>query len=81
MGSEMCIRDSGKGTRLVKLFRENIGEAQILKELEPLIENYAKDREDGEGFGDYLVRTNVVPAVYDGRDYHKNPAGYLSSGI
>jgi len=77
----LYLGGDGKGTRLVKLFRENIGEAQILKELEPLIENYAKDREDGEGFGDYLVRTNVVPAVYDGRDYHKNPAGYLSSGI
>ena len=71
----------GKGTRLNKLYRENIGEEQILAELEPLIEQYAKERNEGEGFGDYLVRTDVVPAVYDGRDFHKNPEGFISSGI
>jgi hypothetical protein len=27
------------------------------------------------------VRTDVVPAVYDGRDFHKNPEGFISSGI
>jgi sulfite reductase (NADPH) hemoprotein beta-component len=77
----LMLGGDGKGTRLNKIYRENIGEEQILAELEPLIENYAKERNKGEGFGDYLVRTDVVPAVYDGRDFHKNPVGFLSSGI
>ncbi|HEY5653124.1 MAG TPA: assimilatory sulfite reductase (NADPH) hemoprotein subunit, partial [Pontiella sp.] len=66
----LYLGGDGKGTRLVKLYRENIGEEQILAELEPLIEQYAKNRNKGEGFGDYLVRTEVVPAVYDGREFH-----------
>jgi sulfite reductase (NADPH) hemoprotein beta-component len=77
----LYLGGDGKGTRLVKLYRENIDEEQILEELEPLIASYAKEREEGEGFGDYLVRTSVVPAIYDGRNFHKNPEGYLSSGI
>ncbi len=77
----LYLGGDGKGTRLVKLYRENIGEEQILETLEPLLAAYAKEREPGEGFGDYLVRTRVVPAIYDGRDFHKNPEGYLCSGI
>ena len=77
----LYLGGDGKGTRLVKLYKENIGEDEILETLEPLIENYSKDRNEGEGFGDYLVRSEVVPAIYDGRDFHKNPEGFLSSGI
>jgi sulfite reductase (NADPH) hemoprotein beta-component len=66
----LYLGGDGKGTRLVKLYRENIGEDQILEELEPLIKSYSKERNNGEGFGDYLVRTEVVPAVYDGRDFN-----------
>ena len=77
----LYLGGDGKGTRLVKLFKENIGEEEILETLEPLIESYSKDRKKGEGFGDWLVRTEVVPAVYDGRDFHKNPEGFISSGI
>ena len=77
----LMLGGDGKGTRLNKIYRENIGEEEILATLDPLIEKYATEREEGEGFGDYLVRTNVVPAIHDGRDFHKNPEGFLSSGI
>ena len=66
----LYLGGDGRGTRLVKLYRENIGEEELLAELEPLIAAYAKEREDGEGFGDFVVRTGVVPAVYDGREFH-----------
>jgi sulfite reductase (NADPH) hemoprotein beta-component len=49
-----------RGQRLNTLYRENITEPQILAELEPLFERYAADRQPGEGFGDFLVRTGVV---------------------
>ena len=53
----------------MQLYRENIDEDQILAEIDPLFERYASEREPEEGFGDFLIRTNVVPAVYDGREF------------
>ncbi len=44
------------GSRLNALYRENADEAEILAALEPLIAAYAKERLDGEGFGDYARR-------------------------
>ncbi len=65
----LYLGGDGKGTRLVQLYRENIDEAQILAELDPLLARYAADRQPEEGFGDFLVRTDIVPAVYDGREF------------
>ena len=49
-----------RGQRLNTLYRENITEAQILAELEPLLARYATERQPGEGFGDFLHRAGVV---------------------
>jgi len=49
-----------RGQRLNRLYRENIDEAGILEALEPLFAAYAKDRQPGEGFGDFTVRTGHV---------------------
>ena len=49
-----------RGQRLNTLYRENITEAQILAELEPLFAHYATERQPGEGFGDFLHRAGVV---------------------
>ena len=48
------------GRRLNVLYRENIDEAGILAALDPLFAGYAQQRANGEGFGDFLVRTGVV---------------------
>ncbi|CAM3905559.1 assimilatory sulfite reductase (NADPH) hemoprotein subunit [Alkalicoccus chagannorensis] len=61
------------GDRLNQLYRENIGEAEILETLEPIFRHYAREREEGERFGDFVVRQSYVEAVYDGRTFH--PAG------
>ncbi len=58
------------GQRLNKLYRENIDEATILSELEPLIARYADERQTNERFGDFLIRTNVIAAVTEGRLFH-----------
>ncbi|HEY0674933.1 MAG TPA: hypothetical protein VGD25_01870, partial [Immundisolibacter sp.] len=58
------------GQRLGKLYRENIGEAAIVEALTPLLERYAAERQAGEHFGDFLVRTGAVPAVAAGRQFH-----------
>lgn len=49
-----------RGQRLNTLYRENITEAEILETLEPLFARYAAEREDNEGFGDFLHRGGIV---------------------
>jgi len=45
-----------QGERLNKIFLESQNEAQILKTLEMLFEDYASERKEGETFGDFSVR-------------------------
>jgi sulfite reductase (NADPH) hemoprotein beta-component len=54
------------GTRLNQLFKENINEAEILKQLDLLIAHYAKASNDNEAFGDFVIRHNYVNAVKHG---------------
>lgn len=65
---------SANGDRLNALYRENIGEAQILEALAPLLQRFAAERRPAEGFGDYLVRTGIVPAMRHGRDFQRELA-------
>ncbi|TYR81477.1 assimilatory sulfite reductase (NADPH) hemoprotein subunit [Priestia megaterium] len=58
------------GSRLSKMYRENIGEEEILSELRVLIGRYAKERQDGEHFGDFVIRIGVIKAVTDGTNFH-----------
>lgn len=51
------------GTRIPKLYRENIGEEVILNELDSLIARWATERNDEEGFGDFIIRQGVVREV------------------
>lgn len=65
----LYLGGDGKGTRLVQLFKENISEEIILKEIDILFNEYSLNRNKNEGFGDFLIRKNVVPAIYDGRKF------------
>lgn len=58
------------GQRLNKLYRENIGEEQILAELSPILQRYADERQPGERFGDYVIRAGYVQEVVAGKDFH-----------
>lgn len=49
-----------RGQRLNTLYRENITEAEIVEALDPLFARYAAERNDGEGFGDFLHRAGIV---------------------
>lgn len=60
---------SHSGDRLNALYRENIGEAQILEALRPLFVRYAAERAAGEHFGDFVVRAGIVRAMTAGRDF------------
>ncbi len=58
------------GSRLGKLYRENIGEKEILSELRTLFSRYAKERLPGERFGDFVIRAGIVKETTDGRNFH-----------
>ncbi|MFT8973040.1 assimilatory sulfite reductase (NADPH) hemoprotein subunit [Zymomonas mobilis] len=53
------------GTRIPRLFRENITEDEILSEVDSLIGRWAKERDGKEAFGDFVVRAGIVKAVTD----------------
>lgn len=58
------------GERLNKMYLENVGEERILEELEPMFQDYAANRHDGEPFGDFVVRQGYVPEVTAGRHFN-----------
>ncbi|MFG6120508.1 assimilatory sulfite reductase (NADPH) hemoprotein subunit [Thalassobacillus sp. B23F22_16] len=58
------------GDRLNKLYRENIGEEEILAELKPILFDYAEKKEDKEHFGDFVIRAGYVEEVHSGLDFH-----------
>ncbi|MEL4011018.1 assimilatory sulfite reductase (NADPH) hemoprotein subunit [Bacillus velezensis] len=59
------------GSRLSKMYRENIGEEEILSELRTILPRYAKEREEGEHFGDFVIRTGIIKATTDGTNFHE----------
>ncbi|USK60447.1 assimilatory sulfite reductase (NADPH) hemoprotein subunit [Peribacillus asahii] len=59
------------GSRLSKMHRENIGEEEILNELRVLLPRYAKERQEGEHFGDFVIRAGIIKATTDGTNFHE----------
>lgn len=51
---------SHNGDRLNTLYKEMLSEEDILAELGPIISAYAKERETGEHFGDFVIRKDFV---------------------
>lgn len=61
-----------EGTRIPKMYRENISEEEIMAELDSLIGKWAKERNGNESFGDYVIRAEIVaPVVDSARDFYE----------
>ena len=60
------------GDRLNKLYREAVPRDEIKSLLGPLIEDYAKTRDEGEKFGDFVIRAGYIAATSNGLDFHAN---------
>jgi sulfite reductase (NADPH) hemoprotein beta-component len=58
------------GQRLNKMLLENVGEAAILEALDDALGRYAREREDGERFGDFAIRAGYVAEVTEGRFFN-----------
>ncbi|UOQ49973.1 assimilatory sulfite reductase (NADPH) hemoprotein subunit [Gracilibacillus caseinilyticus] len=65
------------GDRLNQLYRENIGEEEILATLKEIFHDYATNRNENEHFGDFVVRKEYVDEVNDGRKFHREQKGVL----
>ena len=60
-----------EGTRIPRLYQENITEPQILAELDRLIGRWAAERTAAECFGDFVIRVGVIAPVIDSaRDFY-----------
>jgi sulfite reductase (NADPH) hemoprotein beta-component len=57
------------GTRLNTLYRETLTEEEILSELQPVIADYAKNRNEDERFGDFVIRKHYVKETLKGSDF------------
>jgi sulfite reductase (NADPH) hemoprotein beta-component len=60
------------GSRLSKLYAQDVREVEIIALLTPLFARFAAERQDGERFGDYVVRAGIVAATPKGREFHDN---------
>lgn len=60
------------GQRLNKPWLDNVDEKTVLEHLEPMIHRYARERNEGEPFGDYVIRAGYVPEVKRGRDFNSD---------
>jgi sulfite reductase (NADPH) hemoprotein beta-component len=60
------------GSRLNKLYAEDLDHAGIITALEPLFAAYAAERQKGERFGDFVIRNGFVAASGNGREFHAN---------
>jgi sulfite reductase (NADPH) hemoprotein beta-component len=60
------------GSRMNKLYAEDLDHAGIVAALEPAFVAYAGGRQKGERFGDFTIRAGFVAASGNGRDFHAN---------
>ncbi len=67
----LLLGGDGTGTRINRLYRENLDEAGILTALDHLFGRYAAQRQQGERFGDYVIRAGIVRRVDNpAEDFH-----------
>jgi sulfite reductase (NADPH) hemoprotein beta-component len=67
------------GTRLNKLYRQDVGDDAIVAALSPLLCEYAEQRSTGERFGDYVIRAGHVRPTTAGNNFHDDLAPELRS--
>lgn len=60
------------GERLSKLYAPSVKGTDAAAILKPIIIDYAKNREEGERFGDFTIRSGYIKATENGRDFHKD---------
>jgi len=60
------------GDRLNKLYKVSARQEEIVGILRPILERYANERNDGERFGDFVIRAGYVEETREGREFHND---------
>jgi sulfite reductase (NADPH) hemoprotein beta-component len=60
------------GSRLSKLYAEDLDHAGIVAALDPVFAAYAAQRQPGERFGEFAIRAGFVARTGNGADFHAN---------
>ena len=60
------------GSRLSKLYAEDLDHGGIVAALDPLFAAYTAERQKGERFGDFTIRAGFVEKTGNGADFHAN---------
>ena len=60
------------GSRLSKMYAQDVGNDKILSLLAPIISRYAIERHSGERFGDFTIRAGYVKATTAGNQFHND---------
>src|SRR6266581_1339530 len=58
------------GSRMAKLYAEDLDHDGIVKTLDPVLAAYARERKNGEHFGDFTIRAGFVSASGNGQAFH-----------
>ena len=75
-GSYLMLLGGGyHGQRLNKIYRENVSEPQILAILKPMIKRYALERQEGERFGDFVIRAGYIAPTTEGKNWYDRMGG------
>jgi len=67
------------GSRLGKLFAEDLDNDAIVAALDLLFAAFAKERKPDEHFGDYVIRAGFVAATRNGLDFHDRSGAQRAS--
>lgn len=60
------------GERLNKIYRYSIKEDEILAILKPLFKRWSLERNEGEPFGDFCIRSGVIKETTEGKFFHED---------
>ena len=66
----LYLGGSFDGTRLNKLYRADVSHDDVVAALTPLLQQYGREREPGEHFGDFAIRVGHVQATTAGNRFH-----------
>lgn len=67
----MYLGGNLSGTRIPKLYKENLGEQDILTEIDELSARWSSERNKNEAFGDFTIRAGIVKEVIISvKDFH-----------
>lgn len=58
------------GQRLNKLFKASVKDDDVIGILKPLFKRWALERQDGEHFGDFVVRVGIIKPTLEGKYFH-----------